>query len=140
LIHGQAVSDITGTQALRHCIVLFDLLWLGKPLLTEGFQERYNMLQSICGKPQTLEPKKRGLVIKEVGESKLWLAETFPDDFAYHFYEFYEFDEQGRDQFPEIEGLVCKKAKNSALRLGNVPYDVDWMMRVRKTKDKVYLF
>jgi hypothetical protein len=140
LVHGQAVSDITGAQALRHTIALFDLLYLGKPLLTEGFEERYNLLTGICGSPTTLEPKKRGLVVAEVGESKLWLAECFKDDFLYRFYEMYEHDDQGRDKFPEIEGLVCKKAKGSALKLGNVAYDVNWMMRVRKTKEKVYLF
>ena len=140
LIHGQAVSDVTGQQALRHTVVLFDLLYLGRPLLTEGFEERYNLLASICGSPVKLEPKKRGLAVAEVGESKLWLAEVFRNEFLYRFYEFFEFDEQGRDKFPEIEGLVCKRATGSALKLGNVPYDVNWMVRVRKTKEKIYLF
>lgn len=140
LIHGQAVSEITGHQALTDTIVLFDILYCGKPLLTEGFVERYNLLARICGNPQKLEEKKRGLVVATYDESQLWLAEVFKDEFLYHYYEFLQFDQHKRDRFPEIEGLVCKRDTASQLQLGNKAYDVGWMMRVRKTKQKVYLF
>jgi len=140
LMHTKAKSKITNTQALDNTIVLYDLLYLGRSLLTEGFEERYNLLSKICDNPKEMEPKKRGLVVQKVDESQLWLAETFHNDFLYRFYEMYEFDKYQRDKFPEIEGLVCKRAKQSRLRLGNFQYDVNWMMRVRKTKEKVYLF
>ncbi len=140
LLHGQAISQITGQQALRHTIVLFDILYLNKNLLTEDFGERIFLLSSICGDPKSLEIKKRGLVVQEVGESRLWLAQLFQDEFLYRFYEMYDFDSSGLDKYPDIEGLVCKRVKNSRLGLGNIQYDVNWMMRVRKTKEKTYQF
>jgi hypothetical protein len=103
----------------------------------------------LCGNPTQYEPKKRGLMVSEYGDeagkhpeylSQIWLAETFRDEFLYRFYEMYEFDKHGRDKFPDIEGLVCKRAKHSMLKSGNQEYDVGWMMRVRKTKENVYLF
>jgi len=138
-VHGQAKSKITGEQAQKHTFALFDLLYCGKPLLTQGFEERYNLLASLCGNPKTLEPKKRGLLVNKVGESQIWLAEIFRDEFMYRFYEMYEFDKVGNDKYPDIEGLMCKRV-NGRLKAGNVQYDVNWMMRVRKTKEKVYLF
>lgn len=148
-IHGQAVSDITGVQSQRNTLALFDILYYGRPLLMMDFQERYELLTKLCGNPNEYEPKKRGLMVSEWGDeagkhpeylSQVWLAETFRDEFLYRFYEMYEFDKHGRDKFPDIEGLVCKRAKHSMLKAGNQEYDVTWMMRVRKTKENVYLF
>jgi|SRR5581483_4634907 len=141
LIHEKAKSKITNTQASTHTIVLFDLLYYGKYLLMETFEERYKLLTQICKSPTKLEDEKRGLLVEEKKEGKLWLAECFDNDFSYRFYEMYEFDKNNNDKYPEIEGLMCKRlGRMSRLRMGNVPYDVTWMMRVRKTKEKTYLF
>ena len=42
--------------------------------------------------------------------------------------------------YEDIEGLVLKRKTNSKLRMGNFHYEVDWIMRVRKPKEKVYGF
>jgi hypothetical protein len=140
LLHTKAKSKVTGSQAQTDTIVFYDLLYYNRLLLTETFPERYSILNRLCRSPDKLEPKKRDLLVHEYGGSELWLCQNFPDQFIDRFYDFYEFKE-GLDLYPEIEGLVCKKTgPASRLRLGNVPYDVDWMMRVRKTKEKIYLF
>lgn len=140
LLHTKAKSKITNKQAQTNTIVLYDILFCNRILLQMPFEERYNLLSGICGKPKIYEPKKRGLAVSKVEESELWLAENFLEEFAYRFYEMYEFDREGNDKFPEIEGLVCKRGKGSFLNIGNTKYDVSWMMRVRKTKEKIYLF
>jgi len=142
LLHTKAVLQATGQQAAKNTIVLFDLLWAGNYLLNWSFEERYNLLAKLCYNPTELEPKKRGLVVVTSGESQLWLAEVFKDDFEYHYYEMYEFDTAGNDKYPEIEGLVLKMKGSASrlIKLGQKKYDVDWMMRCRKTKEKQYLF
>jgi hypothetical protein len=141
LLHTKAKLKTANEQAQTNTIVLFDVLYINGPLLMQSFAERYEALRKICGNPTALEPKKRDLFVKECDGSQLWLAENFESDFSYRFWEFYEHDKQENDLFPEIEGLVCKKTgPASRLQLGVRPYDVSWMMRVRKKKDKIYLF
>lgn len=141
LLHTKARSKITERQAATDTIVLYDLLYFGKYILTLNYLERYNLLKEICRNPEKLEPKKRALEVVSIEGSHIWLAETFTDEFSYHFYEMFEFDDRGLDKYPEIEGLVLKKIDaSSKLKLGNIKYDVDWMIRVRKTKEKIYLF
>lgn len=142
VLHTKAVLQATGQQAAKNTIVLFDLLWAGRYLLNWSFDERYNLLAKLCHSPTDLEPKKRGLVVATSGESQLWLAEVFKDEFAYRYYEMYEFDNNGNDKYPEIEGLVLKMTGPASrlIKVGNKMYDVDWMMRCRKTKEKMYLF
>jgi ATP-dependent DNA ligase len=138
LLHTKAKSKITNEQAAANTIVLFDLLYAGRSLLMETFPQRYTMLTELCGSPTVLEPKKRAIEVGLVDESKLWLAEVFESDFEYRWYELYDFDEQGLDLYPEIEGLVLKRVMGSRLDIGNKAYDVNWMMRVRKEKTKTY--
>lgn len=140
LLHSKAKSKVTGEQAQTDTIALYDLLYFNKLLLTETFPERYAILKCLCQNPEKLEPRKRDLLVNEYGGSEIWLCQNFTTGFNDQFYEFYEF-KGGEDLYPEIEGLVCKKTgPSSRLQLGNKPYDVDWMMRVRKTKEKIYLF
>ncbi len=140
LLHTKAKSKITNAQAATNTIVLYDILFLDTILLYKGFAERFAILNQICNAPKVQEKKKRALEVCKADESQIWLSEVFHDEFSYRFYEFYEFDAAKNDKYPEIEGLVCKRAEGSVLKMGNVKYDVDWMIRVRKTKEKVYLF
>ncbi len=145
LLHTKAVVRSKGEQAAKDTIVLYDLLFYRKHLLTPGYLDRYDMLRQICRSPESLEPKKRALEVVTHEGSNLWLAQNFMHDFSDRFYDFYEFenddyDNPDADKYPEIEGLVCKRIGASKLKLGNAKYDVDWMIRVRKTKEKIYLF
>ena len=140
LLHTKAKSKIMNKQAVTNTVVLFDILYCGKTLLMETFLQRYEILKSLCGNPLKLESKSRALEVTKVNDSQIWLAEIFPNEFEYHFYEFYDFDKNGNDKYPEIEGLVLKRIKNSTLNLGKTAYDVNWMMRVRKPKLKTYQF
>lgn len=141
LLHSKAKSKITNSQAATNTIALFDIYMADKYLLGWSQVDRLKLLADVCGNPTQLEePKKRGLVAKQVGDSQVWLAEVFPDDFSYHFYEMYERDKNGNDLFPEIEGLVLRMKTSRLPKMTPTPYDVDWMIRCRKTKDKIYMF
>ena len=79
----------------------------------------------------------RAFLAKQEGESNSWLAERFYDEFFYHFDECMD-EEKGVDKYPEIEGLILR-LKNSKLH-SNPKRDVEWIMRCRKPKNKVYDF
>jgi hypothetical protein len=78
------------------------------------------------------------MVVAESETAHLWLAETFVDEFQYHFDEccFDQVDAKGRDRYEEIEGLVLR-LKDNRLRIGSSGGvgDVDWLIRCRKPKD-----
>jgi ATP-dependent DNA ligase len=139
LLHTKAKSAITNKQAAENVIVLFDILYAGSYLTSMTTLERLAFLETIAPS-KGLEPKKRAFSVCEEGESQLWLAETFHDEFSYHFWEMYEFDKYGNDKYPEIEGLMLKQKEAKNTSLGNRPNDVQWMLRCRKTKTKLYQF
>lgn len=144
VLHTKAKSKITGKQMATDTIVLFDILFYENHLATITQMERLALVEGLCGKPSTLEAgafpgaTKRALVVSEHDTAKLWLAQTFTDDFDYHFDECYEEDSQDRDKYPEIEGLMLR-LKDSKLRVGGSA-DVDWLCRCRKSKNKIYNF
>jgi len=139
LLHNKAKIKTTGKQAQENTIVLFDVLFAGKHLTQLTTMGRLDLLYKLAP-PSELETKGRAWRVDDCDESKLWVAETFHDEFNYHFWEMYEFNDRGEDQYPEIEGLVLKlkDAKNTSV--GNRPNDVTWMVRCRKTKEKIYQF
>lgn len=139
LLHTKAKLQTTNKQAVDNTVVLFDILYAGKFLSNLTTLERLEVLNAFAPN-QGLEPKKRALFVSSYDESQIWLAETFHDDFSYRFWEFYDYDTNGNDRHPELEGLVLKNklAKNTSV--GNRPNDVLWMLRCRKTKEKMYQF
>ena len=117
-------------------IVLFDLLFAGVYLASMSAEKRLEELAGCCG-PTQPEERGRALVVKQVGESNLWLAESFDDDFLFHFDEFWDDDEGGNDKWPEIEGLILRR-RDGLLLSGDRLQDVEWMLRCRKPKPNVY--
>lgn len=149
-LHTKAKSKITGQQEALNTICLFDILMHDGEFLTTIDQVgRLDLLARICGNPNVLEPPKfpgatrRALVVERRKEATLWLAEVFADDFQYHYDECCtdQFDKHGRDLYEEIEGLVLR-LKESRLKIG--PHggigDVDWLVRCRKEKPRMYKF
>jgi ATP-dependent DNA ligase len=139
LLHTKAKLQSTQKQAADNVIVLFDMLYAGKYLTSLTTMERLELLHKIAP-PTVLEPKKRAHKICQEDESQLWLAETFTEEFSYRFWEMYEQDTAGFDKYPEIEGLVLKQKDAKNTSLGTRPNDVTWMLKCRKTKEKIYQF
>lgn len=143
-LHTKAKSKITGQQVATDTIVLFDILYYDKHLTGHNQVERLDFLSSICGDPVEQEPgnfpgsTSRALVVKTTENAHLWLAEVFYEEFSYHFDECFDEDKEGRDKYPEIEGLMLR-VRNSRLAAGTKG-DVEWLIRCRKAKDKTYMF
>jgi len=149
LLHFRAKSEITGEQRAKNTVVLFDLLMAGQYLLNVNQMDRLDRLAATCRGPTALEPGKRARMVaaddgaaggKAKVPCQLWLAQNFTDEFAYRFDEFYDYDEQGRDKYPEIEGLCLRQKSGLLDNLGYSEYDVNWIMRCRKTKEGKYNF
>lgn len=147
VLHTKAVSKITDEQAATNTIVLFDVLFHEKQLSELTQMERLTLLEEMCRKPTEKEiPKFRGavpraLIVKEEGISKLWLAEHWDDEFSYHFDECCDqMDKNGKDLYPEIEGLVLRLKTSRIQFRGNDVGDVNWIVRCRKLKLKMYTF
>lgn len=141
LLHTKAKSKVTNEQAVKDTIVLFDILYRGEYLLDQTQVERLDLLSEICGRPAEKEPKGRGLVVGVEGESQLWLAENFSENFLDTFDKYATVDDRhGVEQYPEIEGLVLRLRDSTISNLGRKLYDVRWMVRCRREKPKVYQF
>lgn len=112
-------------------VVLFDVLQAGRYFFGNPKQmERLELLKEICGNPKILEPGKIALQMS----SKIWLAETWTDNFVARF--------QESLSNPKLEGLVLRK-KNSALdNFGQKEYETGNIIRCRKpfAEDKGYNF
>lgn len=137
LLHTKAKSKITGKQAVDNTVVLFDVLYAGKYLINETIEERLKLLDSICKTPSSYDKDKQALVVCKSGNSQIWMAETFQNEFSYRFWSFVD-DENGMDRYPLIEGLVLKMKGSKNIGFGTKPTDVNWMVRCRKKKEKVY--
>lgn len=137
VLHTKAKLHHKQRQAAENTIVLFDVLYAGKYLTTLTTLERIALLTSIAP-PEQPEPKKRAQLVCTEEESQIWLAETFTEEFSYRFWEFYEYDDNGNDLYPEIEGLILKKKDAKNTGLGTKPNEADWLIRCRKTKEKMY--
>ena len=144
LLHTKAKSKITDKQSATDTIVLFDVLYYGDHLTQMTQVDRLILLAQLCRKPTKKEPgtfsgaTARAYIVSEIDTAHLWMAESFFDDFCYHFDEIIEKDRDGNDKYPEIEGLVLR-LRESRLQ-ANSKGDVDWLIRCRKFKDKVYTF
>lgn len=139
LLHTKAKLATTNKQAVDNTIVLFDILYAGRLLTDLTTLGRLDLLSEFAP-TQGHEAKKRALFVSSYDESQIWLAETFHDDFSYRFWEFYEFDTNNNDKYPELEGLVLKNKTAKNTSTGSRPNDVLWMLRCRKTKEKMYQF
>lgn len=148
LLHCKAVNKTTKEQELKDTIVLFDILKFKTNLSNVLQEERLNLLADVCGNPKFLESPKfpgatqRALIVKNEKESNLWLAERFDKEFSYHFDEccLDQVDGNHHDLYPEIEGLVLR-LKESKLQFKNDGIgDVDWIIKCRKKKSKMYQF
>jgi ATP-dependent DNA ligase len=139
LLHNKAKIKTTNKQAAENVIVFYDILYAGKFLTNLTTTERIDLLYKIAP-PNGLENKGRAFKVDENDESQIWVAEVFYDDFSYHFWEMYDFNDKGEDQYPEIEGLVLKMRSAKNTGIGSRPNDVPWMIRCRKPKEKMYMF
>jgi len=125
LPHGEAWLD----GELLHprvpdTIVLFDVLQIGGAYLHSTDQEsRLKMLHEICGELTEVD----SLMGYPIGEH-LFLAQTWPDDFASRY----------ADHITEdtIEGLVLRQKGSFLGGWGIKPYEIDWMVRCRKPSKK----
>lgn len=136
ILHTKAKRN--GQQVVTNTIVLFDVLYEGGIGTSQkNVVQRIADLERICKHPRDKEPGERGNIVGINGESQLWLAETFTNDFQFHFDSFFDFDANGKDRYPEIEGLMLKM-KTGKLGIGTREYDVDWIVRCRKAKPKSY--
>lgn len=123
----------TGKQAVKNTIVLFDVLFAEKSLSQKNQLERLDILKNICHNPQRLEPKKRAFQVCAKNNSNIWMAQTFFNDFEYHFYNFFELDETKNDMYPEIEGLILRHKNFKLENLGTKEYKVKGnVIRCRK--------
>jgi ATP-dependent DNA ligase len=112
---------MTKTTGAGGEIVFYDVLQAGRYLFGRPNQmERLAMLRDICGNPQSLEPGGLALEISP----KLWLAESFVDNFVPRFEEAYKSD--------SIEGLVLRKKKSTLDNFGGAYYETGWLIRCRK--------
>ncbi len=102
-------------------IVFYDVLQAGRYLFGRPNQvERLAMLRDLCGNPKALEPGGLALEISP----KLWLAETFVNNFVPRFEEALAND--------SIEGLVLRKKKSTLDNFGTEYYETGWLIRCRK--------
>ena len=102
-------------------IVLYDVLQAGKYLFGSPDQlTRLEILKDICGNPTTLEPG--GIALKVT--SRLWMAETFMDEFVARYQESLE--------NPKLEGLLLRKRKAALDNFGTAEYETGSMIRCRK--------
>ena len=124
----------SGNQAVTETIVLFDILFAGRYLSQPSQLERIDLLAEVCHHPTQLEEGQRALLVAQVGSGQLWMAETFKDEFEYHFYEFYEFDAQKNDLHPEIEGVVLRNKQFRLLNPGFEQYRVQGTQVIRCRK------
>ena len=139
-LHKKAKVALTDEQAAKNTIVLFDVLYIGRHLTTETQLDRLDLLAKICNNPTALEPvKQRALQVVTVKESHIWMAETFYKDFEDRFYDFYEYDDQRRDLYPEIEGLVLRnklfRLKNTGVRKYSLNGEVIRCRKPTKTRN-----
>jgi hypothetical protein len=139
LLHNKAKIKTTNKQAVENTIVLYDVLYAGKFLTNLTTVDRMKLLYDLA-RPKGLEEKNRAFKVDSYNESSLWVAETFYDDFSYRFWEMFEKNERDEDQYPDIEGLVLKQKEAKNTSTGTRPNDVKWMLRCRKTKERMYQF
>lgn len=138
-LNSKAKSSITNEQKVVKTFLLHDILFLDKTI-SLTYLDRYFILDSLLGNPKEQEKDKRALFVKKIDEYTIWLSECFIDDFEYRYYEFLDYDEDKKDLFPEIEGLILKRKNGSFLKNLKHKHTVDWMLRVRKPKPKTYSF
>ena len=133
-LHNKAKIASTDEQAAKDTIVLFDILYAARHLTTETQLERLDLLTKICNNPIELEPvKRRALQVVSVKGSHIWMAETFHSDFEDRFYDFYEYDDQRRDLYPEIEGVVLRNKQFRLKNTGAAKYSLSGeVIRCRK--------
>lgn len=121
-LDGELFNNKTKTPYYKNRIVLYDLLYAGQSLyLGPTCVERVQMLSTICGDPQELEPH-FGLALRVT--ENVWMAETFTSDFKARYADHLD--------KPEIEGLVLKRRNSQLDDTGTKEWEVDWMTRCRK--------
>jgi hypothetical protein len=138
LLHTKAKNKTTNKQVVTDTIVLFDVLYVGTYLSAEPLEQRLVILKNICRNPQTLDKDKQALIVASEDESQIWMAETWDNEFSYHYWRFVDEDSQNNDRYPLIEGLMLKLKGSTNVGFGTKPTDVTWMVRCRKRKDKTY--
>jgi hypothetical protein len=72
LLHTKAKSKTTGKQVVTDTIALFDVLFIGKYLLTETLEERLLLLNDICRNPKEYALDNQGLLVVRNDESQIF--------------------------------------------------------------------
>ena len=109
-------------------IVLYDVLQVaGKHLVGVSQEERLQLLNHMCGSPQTRCSLGVALQITE----NIWLAECWGKDFTLHYEEYLHLD--------LIEGLVLREKSAPLDNFGLMAYETNSQIRCRK-ESKNYRF
>ena len=102
-------------------IILYDVLQAGRYFFGNPNQmERLEILKSICGNPQQLEPSGIALQISP----RLWMAQTWGNHFVARFNEALS--------NPRLEGLVLRRKDSSLDNFGDKEYETPNVIRCRK--------
>jgi hypothetical protein len=101
-------------------MVLFDVLFISVPLIGVTQEQRFSLLDEICGNPT--EPCEAQIALSVT--EHIWLARHGDKDFVQHFNEYID--------SPLIEGLVLRRKGSTLDNYGSSEYEVDWQIRCRK--------
>ena len=120
---------------VKDTVVLMDILVYNSDYLyLVDYEDRYDILAKICGKPKSLE-KESGLALALKVNEHLWLAKNYEKDFRKLFE---KWGTTFKDGQRIVEGLVFKK-KDGKLEYHFNSEKCTWMYKVRYPK-KNYSF
>lgn len=119
-LNGELLDHKTKNPKYKKKIVFFDVLYAGTHLVRKMNQKnRLDLLNDICKDSQNLENDVAAKCTDDI-----WLAESWEDDFKFHFEEFIDRD--------EIEGLILRKKDSFIDNFGFKAHDVNWIVKCRK--------
>ncbi len=119
-LNGELLDHKTKNPAYKKKIVFFDVLYAGNYLVRKMNQDqRLQLLSSICKDAKNTENEIATKCTKDI-----WMAESWNQDFKYHFEEFIDRD--------EIEGLILRRKDSFIDNFGFKAHDVNWMVKCRK--------
>ena len=115
---------------VKDTVVLMDILVYNSDYLyLVDYEDRYSILEGICGKPKSLE-KDTGLALALKVSEHLWLAKNYESGFRDLFNKWGEVFKDGQRI---VEGLVFKK-KSGKLEYHFNSEQCSWMYKVRYPK------
>jgi hypothetical protein len=121
-LNGELLDHKTKNVEYKKKIVLFDVLHAGKYLIKSLNQmQRIELLNDICHNPAEITSNTE---IAQKITQDIWMAESWTNNFKYHYQEFISRD--------EIEGLILRKKDSQIDNFGQKSYDASWIVKCRK--------